>query len=117
MKTKIKEMIKQLEKAGYTTITVTDEATSITGILYGDNEMYDCNKFYQLLLTEEGKIYKCYYNTELDEDDENFISLDEIDYTQPENVEEITEEIINEDDTQEEQLRDLVDFITTTAKI
>lgn len=55
-------------------MTVTAEnGDYIIGDMYGNNECFDCNDFYQYIVTSDG-VYKAYY------DDDNVTNVDEIDY-------------------------------------
>ena len=50
------------------------------GIMFGDDECWDVNRFYQYFLSNDGKLYKAYYETD------NETPLDCIDYNAPYDV-------------------------------
>ncbi|MGP1507952.1 MAG: hypothetical protein ACTTJW_03620 [Sphaerochaeta sp.] len=58
-----KEIFKKLQESG-SGITVTDGDITLTGVMFGNDECFDLNNFYQYLLTEDGNLYKCWYDTE-----------------------------------------------------
>lgn len=60
------------------------------GNMYGNDECFDCNDFYQIVVAD-GKSYKFYYNADNVKDDD----LSNIDYDKPLDVQ---EENIDEDD-------------------
>lgn len=60
-------------------IEVNFEGKKIKGVMFGNDECFECDDFYQYLLTKE-KLLLCFYNTE---ENGNQIELDHIDYTNP----------------------------------
>lgn len=57
------------------------EGKTIKGTMYGNNECFSCNDFYQYLLTEDNQLLYCFY------DISNVIELDEINYDYPNTIE------------------------------
>ena len=62
--------------------TITFDNEDYTGIMFGNDECFDCNDFYQYFLTTDGKLYKFYF--EIPEGTEDFGNLD---YDNPTNAE------------------------------
>ena len=62
------------------------EGKKIEGIMYGNNECFSCNDFYQLLLTKE-KLLICFYDIE--DEKGNEIDLEDIDYDNPAYIEQV----------------------------
>lgn len=60
------------------TSTVTCGETTLTGYMYGNDECFDGEGFYQYLLTADAKLYKAYYDIPDDESE-----LDSLDYDHP----------------------------------
>ncbi len=67
------------------TVTAADEKT-ISGLMYGDDECFNVNEFYQVLVSD-GKVYECYYQLPNDDDDGD---LSNIDYEHPYRVDDCT---------------------------
>ena len=68
-------------------MTVTTECGIVLhGVMYGNDECFDLNDFYQVLVSD-GKIYYCFYL--FDGLDEN-MDLSNIDYGHPWKIEEVT---------------------------
>lgn len=49
------------------------EGQTYTGYMYGNDECFDCNEFYQYFLTED-KLYKAYF--QIPDDDADFGNID-----------------------------------------
>ena len=64
--------------------TITIDGEKIRGVMFGNDECFDTDRFYQYLLDERGNLYECFYKTDL--------PLDEIDYTHPFAIEDVTED-------------------------
>lgn len=68
-----KEIFKALQAQGRG-ITVTDGDITLSGVMFGNDECFDLDDFYQYLLTEDGNLYKCWYDT--DDCDDDFGSIE-----------------------------------------
>ena len=76
-------------------MTLTIDDKDVNGIMYGDNECWDVNDFYQYFIVD-GKngasIYYAYYSTgSTDVDNEDYIAIDEIDYDDPDYIVDVTD--------------------------
>lgn len=58
------------------------------GIMFGNDENFDIDEFYQFLLVGD-KLYKCYYDTK-DENGDWIDDLGSIDYKHPYNVKDVS---------------------------
>ncbi len=58
--------------------TVNYNGEQIIGIMYGNDECFDVNEFYQYLLTADGNLYKAYFDIPVDTED-----LSNLDYENP----------------------------------
>lgn len=67
-------------------IQITCDGVSYDGFMFGTDEMYDGDDFYQLFVSSDRKIYVMYF--EITDEDGNEIPLDCIDYDAPYKVEE-----------------------------
>lgn len=63
------------------------EGKEIKGTMYGNDECFDVNNFYQYLLTQDNKLLYCFYNIP------DGVELDEINYDYPINIEDATNNI------------------------
>lgn len=59
-------------------ITINYDGKQVTGIMYGNDECFDTNDFYQYFLTSDGKLYKAYF-----EIPDNTKNLSDLDYENP----------------------------------
>ena len=66
-------------------VKVEFEGKEITGVMYGDDECFEMNDFYQYLLTKD-TLYKAFYEIPNDNDD-----LGSLDYENPTGLEDVTE--------------------------
>lgn len=86
--TNFNEIFTNLYGAGYN-ITVTIDNKTIRGTMYGNDECFDCNDFFQILVSEDGaRACKCFYAI-------NSSDFGDIDYTAPRSTEDITNEYEN----------------------
>lgn len=69
-------------------ITVTDGVNTIKGIVFGDNECFEGNRYYSFILCSN-KLYKAYYDEEVVGEVEE---LDMIDYENAYEILDVTEE-------------------------
>ena len=70
-----------------TEITVTTgNGSTVSGVMFGNDECFNVNEFYQILVAA-GKVYKCYYQLPDDDGD-----LSNIDYEHAYRIEECTSE-------------------------
>lgn len=67
------------------------EGTEISGIMYSDDEMWENDIFYTELISE-GKIFRCYYKVEDDQE------LCDVDYTKPLAIADISWQFEKEDE-------------------
>ena len=62
-------------------------------LIFGDDECFETNEFYQYGVSLTGRIYRCYYH--ITDGEGNSIKLDSIDYGKPYRIEEVTDEFYN----------------------
>ncbi len=72
-----------------TAYTVTCKGKTLTGMMYGNDECFDGNEFYQMLVAD-GRVYWCYYEIPDGCDD-----FSDIDYTMPYRIEDCTDRYID----------------------
>jgi len=82
---KYNDLFKEIYGYGTTMTVTTEDGSTISGIMFGNDECFDVNEFYQILVAG-GKVYKCYY--QLPEDDDG--DLSNIDYEHPYRVDDCT---------------------------
>lgn len=71
---------------GATMTITTEDGNTISGLMYGNDECFNVNEFYQVLVSG-GKVYECYYQIPNDDDDGD---LSNIDYEHPYRVDDCT---------------------------
>lgn len=85
-------------------ITVKCDGIEVTGIMFGDDECFEDDEFFQFIYSD-GKIYKVFYDAE--ETD-----LDCIDYTEPYRMEVAEASEDYEEDAELDMMFDLTSFTT-----
>ncbi len=86
MESENKELTKMLRNSELTEITVDGE--TMTGYVFGDDEMFDGDEFYQYFYCN-GRLYQAYYSCE-----DCLEDLGAVDYEHPYNVVEVDEDCL-----------------------
>ena len=97
IKEKLEDKFGTVYQGGEVTVTgelLTDGKTvvverdfTISGLMYGNDECFDLDGFYQYVVTPDDKVYACYY------DAEGFDDLGDIDYEHAECICDVTGEV------------------------
>ena len=85
------EYFKEIYGDGAVMTVTTEDGNTISGLMYGNDECFNVNDFYQILVAD-GKVYRCFYNLDQLDDNDNPNDLGNIDYDHPCKVEECTNE-------------------------
>ena len=93
MRKEMEKMYGNLEHYPTYAVVSAEDGTELKSVtIIGNDECFDQHGFYQFGLSDDGKLYKAYYN--LPECDDSDIAFDLIDYSKPTCVIDVTKDYL-----------------------